>query len=382
MTARRFPVPILTERVPLARRALFQDRRRAGLAASGVAAALLLVLMLRGIFDGSIQQVTSYLRQSPAAVFVSEKNVRTMHMSVSTLAPTTPAALQNVEGVEWAEGIRYTTTFLVAADGHQQLSYVIGYDTATGRGGPGALSAGGPPGRGEIVIERVAADRLGVGIGGTLSVFGTAFRISGLFRGGTTITNSIAFIRTEDFAARRGDAFAYVLVGAGPGVSDAELADRIARALPGQTVQTREEFVREEASLVTDMSGDILQIMSIVGFLIALAVIGLTLSTLTLGKLREHAIVKALGGRTRRLAGVVLGQAAWSVLVALALATGAAGLLGAVIGRLNPAVAIAIEPGSILRVGLAALVIGALGAIAPLRRVATVDPASAFRRTS
>ena len=89
MTAIHFRT--VTGRVPVARRALFQDRRRAGLAAGGVAAALLLVLMLQGIFDGSIQQVTSYLRQSPAAVFVSEKNVRTMHMSVSTLAPT-PAA--------------------------------------------------------------------------------------------------------------------------------------------------------------------------------------------------------------------------------------------------------------------------------------------------
>jgi putative ABC transport system permease protein len=290
--------------------------------------------------------------------------------------------VEKVPGAAWAEGIRYTTTFLVAPGGGQQLSYVIGYNTATGRGGPRELTAGRPPGRGEIVIERVAADRLGVGLGGTLSIFGTAYRVSGLFRGGTTITNSIAFIRTEDFADRRGDALAYVLVGARPGVSDAELADRVARALPGQTVQTRKEFVREEASLVTDMSGDILQIMSIVGFLIALAVIGLTLFTLTLAKLREHAIVKALGGRTRRLAGVVLGQAAWSVLLALALATGAAVLLGAVIGRVDPAVAIAIEPGRVVRVGLAALLIGALGAIAPLRRVVTVDPASAYRRAS
>lgn len=374
-------LPTVTGRVPVARRALFQDRRRAGLAAGGVAAALLLVLMLQGIFDGSIRQVTSYLRQSPAAVFVSEKNVRTMHMSVSTVSPATPAAVERVPGVAWAEGIRYATTFLVAPDGGQQLSYVIGYDTATGRGGPRELT-GRPPGRGEIVIERIAADRLGVGLGGTLSVFGMPFRVSGLFRGGTTITNSIAFIRTEDFAARHGTPFAYVLVGAAPGVGDAELADRIARALPGQTVQTREAFVREEASLVTDMSGDILQIMSVVGFLIALAVIGLTLFALTLAKLREHAVVKALGGRTRRLAGVVLGQAAWSVLLALALATGAAVLLGAVIGRVNPAVAITIEPGRVVRVGLAALLIGALGAVAPLRRVATVDPASAFRRAS
>ena len=69
--------------VPVGRRALFQDRRRAALAAGGVAAALLLVLMLQGIFDGAMRQVTVYLRSSPADVFVSQKDVRTMHMSVS-----------------------------------------------------------------------------------------------------------------------------------------------------------------------------------------------------------------------------------------------------------------------------------------------------------
>ncbi len=64
------------------------------------------------------------------------------------------------------------------------------------------------------------------------------------------------------------------------------------------TVQTRDQFAHEEATLVRDMSADLMQIMSIIGLLIALAVIALTLFTLTLAKLREHAVVKALGGRT------------------------------------------------------------------------------------
>lgn len=368
-------------RVPVARRALFQDRRRAGLAAGGVAAALLLVLMLQGIFDGAIRQVTYYLRSSPADVIVSEKNVRTMHMSVSALDPATVAAASSVEGVAWAEAIRYTTTVVSAGNG-EQLSYVIGYDTATGRGGPQRFTSGRAPRAGEIVVEALAADRLGVRVGDMVSVFGSAFRVSGLSRGGTTIVNSIAFITTGDFAARRGDAIAYVLLGAKPGVRPAELAQRVAAALPGDTVQTRDRFAAEEASLVKDMSADLMRIMSIVAFLIALAVIGLTLLTLSLAKLSEHAVLKALGGRTRRLAGVVLSQAVWSVVLALGVATGLALGLGSLIGRINPAIGISIEASSVIRVGMAALGAGALGALIPLRRVVSVDPASAFRRSS
>ena len=368
-------------RVPLARRALFQDRRRAALAAGGVAASLLLVLMLQGIFDGAMQQVTTYLRHSPADIIVSQQNVRTMHMSVSALDARTPQEVAQVPGVAWAEGIRYTTTFL-ASGANQQLSYVIGYDPTTGRTGPRQLSAGRPPGPGEIIVEQVAADRLGVRVGDTVRVFGDPFKLVGLFRGGTTISNSMAFITSQDFAARRGSAIAYVFAAAEPGVSAETLARRVAAALPADTVQTRDGFASEEAALVKDMSADLIRIMSIVGFLIALAVIGLTLFTLTLAKLREHAIVKALGGPNRRLAGVVLAQAGWSVAIAVAVATITAIGLAALIGRVNPAITIAIEPASVIRISVAALVIGAVGALAPLRRVATVDPASAFRRAS
>ena len=369
-------------RVPIARRALFQDRRRAALAAGGVAAALLLVLMLQGIFDGAMYQVTAYLRANPADVIVSQRDVRTMHMSASALDPSTVETVQHVDGVVWAEAIRYTTTFLVNDNRNQQLSYVIGYDTSTGRGGPQHLTSGRSPRRGEIVVEEVAAERLALRIGDTVSVFGEPFRVSGLFRGGTTIANSIAFITTEDFAAHHGSSVAYILAGARPGIPAAQLQQRVATALPELTVQTRGEFAREEAALVRDMSADLMRIMSIVGLLIALAVIGLTLFTLTLAKLREHAIVKALGAPTRHLAAIVLTQAAWSVTVAVITATAAALALGRLVEHLNPAITIAIRPASVERITLAALAIGAIGAIVPLRRVVAVDPASAFRRAS
>jgi putative ABC transport system permease protein len=372
----------MSARVPVARRALFQDRRRAALAAGGVAAALLLVLLLQGIFDGAMRQVTAYLRSSPADVIVSQQDVRTMHMSVSALDPATVDAVAEVDGVAWAEGILYTTTFLTGPNERQQLSYVIGYDVRTGRAGPRKITDGRPPRRGEVLLERVAADRLAVGVGDTIRVFGDPFRVAGLFHGGTTIVNSMAFMPTADFAARRGESIAYVFAGAERGVSSGELARRITDSVPAVTVQTRSGFAAEEAGLVRDMSADLMQIMSVVALLIGLAVIGLTLFTLTLSKLREHAVLKAMGSRTRRLLAIVLAQAAWSVALAVTLATALAVAIGALVGRVNPSITIAIEPRSVVRVGVAAAVIGAIGAVIPLRRVATVDPASAFRRAS
>ena len=123
-----------------------------------------------------------------------------------------------------------------------------------------------------------------------------------------------------------------------------------------------------------------MRIMSGIGYAIALAVIALTLFGVTLAKNREYGVLKALGARPGWLAATVAAQAAWSVALALAAATVLALLLAVGIGRVNPALTIWIAPGSVLRTGLGALLIGMVGAILPIRRVLAVDPAASFRR--
>ena len=125
----------MTGRVSLARRNLFHDRRRAALAILGVSASLLLVLVLNGIFAGAMRQVSAYMRNFPADVFVAQQDVRTMHMTQSVLPPETVDAVRSVDGVAWAEGLRYTTSIVDTGDG-QRLTYVMGYDVGTGQRRP------------------------------------------------------------------------------------------------------------------------------------------------------------------------------------------------------------------------------------------------------
>jgi putative ABC transport system permease protein len=373
---------MMTGRIPLARKNLFQDRRRALLAVGGVAASLVLVLILDGVFAGAMQQVNAYMRNSPADVFVAQRDVRTMHMTQSALPPATVDAVAAVDGVAWAEGLRYTTSILEAPDGGQLTTYVLGYDTNTGRGGPRSLAAGRAPGPGEALVDDTAANELGIEVGDTVSILGSPepMLVSGLSTDGTNIVNTTVYVRTQDFAALRGDTVAYVLAGAQPGVNADTLAQRIAEALPDTTVQTRAEFARQEANVVRDMAADVMKIVTVIGFVIALAVTGLTLFTATLTKLREYGILKALGAGTTRLALTVAAQAAWSVTLALAVAVVVSMLLGAAIGAATPNVEVAIEPASIVRTGITALAVGALASLIPLRRVLRVDPSTAFRR--
>jgi len=326
-----------------------------------------------------MRQLTGYLDATRADLVVSQAGVTTMHMSASVLRPDITDRVREIPGVAWAEAIRYTTGMVGSPSG-QSASYVIGYDPAARHAGPSRLVTGRAPARGEAVLDRQAADQLAVAIGQQVRILGRPFRLVGLSTGGTNIANTTVFIATSDFARLRGPTQAYVLVGAEHGVDLGMLRARLEGIPPGNTVQTREQFADSERRIVTDMSADLLRIMSGIGFAIALAVIALSLFNVTVAKTREYGVVKALGASPGRLAATVAAQAAWSVLLALAAATTLALLLALVIGRLNPALTMWIAPGSVARTGLGALLVGMAGAVLPIRRVLRVDPAASFRR--
>lgn len=371
----------MTRRVPVARRYLFGERRRALLSTVGVAVALLLVLILDGIFAGAMRQVTAYIRSSPADVIVSQRGVRTMHMSNSALPADLAAQARAVHGVSWVAPIGFVSGVIGTQTGGRQLSYVIGY-TPGQPGGPHHLVSGSAPNDGEAVIDRIAADELGLHIGDQVRVLGVWLQVSGLAEGGTSIVNTTTFVTATELDRIHGPTISYLLVGAEPGTSATALRDTLTEALSDATVQTRAQFATQEAAVVADMSADVMRIMAIIGFAIALAVVCLTLFTATLARLRDYGIIKALGAGRGRLAGIVIAQAAWTIAVALATSVALALVVGRVVEAIAPTITIAIEPASILRVAAAAAAIGALSALAPLRRVVAVDPASAFRRTS
>lgn len=366
--------------VPIARRNLFAERRRAFLGIAGVTTALLLVLALNGLFAGSMQQITRTIDTSPADVFVAQAGVRNMHMVYSSIPARTVERVRAVPGVAWADPLLYDLDALVGAGGRRQLSYVFGYEPGR-NGGPERLASGREPGAGEIVLDRIGAARVGARIGSVVEVFGARWRVSGLTADLTNIVNSVSYVRLGDFAAARNlnGVISYVLVGSRG--SPETLARRIAAAT-GVSAQTRAQFSRQERTAVQDMSTDLMRIMTFAAFLIGLAVIALTLYASTLSRLREMGVMKALGARSRRLARIVIAQAAWTVGVAVVLAVPATVALGWAVERASGTISLVVQPGAVLTAAAAAALLGALGAIVPLVTVARVDPVTVFRRAA
>lgn len=362
--------------VPIGRKNLLSDRRRAALGITGVGTALLMVLMLGGIVNGAMRQVTRYIDTSPADVFVAQRGVTNMHMASSAVPLADVQRIRALPGVTWAAPILYLPDALATAKA-RQVAYVVGYVPGS-RGGPADLVRGRPPGPGQVVIDQRAADSLGLTMGDPIRLLARTWRISGLTTGLTNLANTVAFVRFGDLAAVRSLAgiTSYVLVGARG--DPARVAHRIADAT-GLSALTRAQFSAQERALVQDMTAQLLQIMNLAGYLIGLAVIALTLYAATLSRLRETGVMKALGARPLRLAKVVASQAMWTVGAAMALALGLTFSLAAVLGRTGGNVSVALQLDSVAGAAVGAIILAALGAVAPLVKVWRVDPMTVFR---
>ena len=366
----------------LTRRYLTRNRTRLVASMGGVALALSLTLALDAIYAGVANQLTTYIERGGADVWVAQSGVRNLHMVASSLPATVIDEVAGVEEVADVTPILEATDTVVAGE-ERAVVYVVGLPGDASMGGPWEVVEGRDTvGRGEIIVDGGFARRAGVAIGDTVGVLGGGARIVGLSRGTASLVNAVAFVSFADFAAMRGGTpvVSFVLVRVAPGAAPEAVAANIERLVPGVTAQSRDDFIAQERRIVTDMSADVISIMSVIGFVVALAVVALTVYVATLARRREFGVLKALGAHDRVLYQVVLVDAAVSVAAGFLIGLAFTALLGLAIGLTDLDLQLAITSGSLVKVGAFAAAGAGLGAILPIRLAAGVDPALVFRR--
>jgi putative ABC transport system permease protein len=237
------------------------------------------------------------------------------------------------------------------------------------------------------------AEQYGLGIGDKVNILGQELTIAGLSDGTGNLLNSVAFISQNDFARVRGNMsmanaastnatmpiISFVLVKVTPGASPDAVAARIEQEVTGVTAQSLEAFATQERKIVKDMATDLITTMNLVGFLVGLAVMALTVYIAALSRRGEYGILKAVGARNRYLYGTVLAQAFFSVVIGFALALTITFLLSVALPNFASTLTLQISSASLLKVGIASLVIAALSALLPIRQIAGLDPARVFK---
>lgn len=358
-------------------------RTRAGLLFSmgGVALALTLTLALDAIFTGVANQLTVYVQRAGADLWVAQAGVRNMHMVASSLPAGIADQVAAVDGVQSVTPILYSTDSL-AAGNERSIAYLIGVPPDASAGLPWQVVTGsGRPEPGSIVVDAAFAARARLGLGDTVRALGRTFRVTGLTAGTSTILNSVAFVTLDDFRAARGGAsiISFILAQVRPSATPAAVASAIEQTVPAVTALTADAFAAEERRLVMDMSADVIAIMDTIGFVVALAIVGLTLYTTSLSQRRADAVLRAVGAHRgvlyRTMAAQAVLVAGGGSFAALALTLAAAWAASAT----GVSVRLEVTVEAMARTMIVATLVAAIASVLPVRQISRLDPLLVFR---
>ena len=154
----------------LIRRSIRSRRVRAALAVSGVAASMLLVVVLFAAFRSPIDSLTAYISHAGADYWICPASTNNFVRSAGFLPLELEGAIAGIAGVERVDPVIHvfvrTQPIRSGARLDDELMLMaIGYRVPDGMGGPPHFVGGGAPhGDREVALDRAAAFRLGVGI--------------------------------------------------------------------------------------------------------------------------------------------------------------------------------------------------------------------------
>lgn len=367
----------------IAWRNLVHERTRLAISVGGVAVAVLLILLLQGLYTGVSEQASRYLRSVDADVWVGQVSTRGgFGHSVSVLRASDIDELRRVDGVAAAAPLLGRQVVLTTPGGGETDVFLMGFDTSSQIGGPPARSRGSiRPGSGEIVLDSVFAREHGLDVGDDVAIGPKQLRVSGIGSGGNSLITQYAWATIDDVAQLAGTPgiVSYFVVRGQPSIDAAALARRIEAGVDEVVATTADDFIAESTADIRESFLPILFVLVAIALVVGTTVIGLTIYTAVLEKRGEYGVLKAIGLSNRQLLGIVWRQSLVAGMLGLAVGLVLTVVVAAAIERALPSFAVSLTPASVLLVGAAAAVMGAAAGFVPVRRVTTLDPAAVFR---
>jgi putative ABC transport system permease protein len=370
-------------------RTVMHERSRVILSTLTVGAAVGLVLVFEGFRVGLYAQVRAFPAELPADLVAIQAGVSNVLGARSVLPQSARAAVEAVAGVKVAHPLGGLPLIYTRGERRSPV-YVVAYDSA---GGPRHLVAGhqitAPD---QIVADVALARQYGLGPGDGVDFLGHGFTIAGLSGDGTNFFNPYVFVRLEDMIdlflagdlpedVATGAALSFLLIELEPGSDRAAVRADIERKVASVDVFTPAELAANDVRRAQGFMGPPLDLLVAIAYIIAVLVVALTLYGAVLARLREFAIMKAIGARAgwlgRRVLVDALVTSAIAFPVGIVLAAGFARLvgMGMPMYRVQP-----LDILVLLRTAVAMTATACLGGWLPIRMVADVDPALVFRR--
>jgi putative ABC transport system permease protein len=377
---------------------------------TGIGLGLLIgvTLTMAGVYRGMVDDAKALLNNSGADLWVVQQDTQGPYAESSSIHDDVYRSLLSLSGVARAANVTYLT-MQVRLDNTDVRAMVVGFEPGQ-PGEPGYLIAGRHITRNHY--EAVADVKTGFQLGDTIRIRRHDYRVVGLTKrmvssGGDPMVfiplkdaQEAQFLKDNDaiLNERARTAANPTLNRPGvPGLLEAIQASQnanrnvnavLVQVSPGSQPETVANEVRrwkhlqaftrvqmEEilvAKLIATSAKQIAMFLVILA-VVSAAIVAFIIYTMTLGKIREIAVLKLIGTRNRTIAGMILQQA-------LGL-----GLIGFLVGKVSATVwapffpkYVLLEPGDAVRGFVVVMVICALASTLAIRAALRVDPATAI----
>ena len=303
----------------------------------GIAFSTLLITQQLTIFVNLIERGASGVYNEPnAQVWVMDPVSRTTDVNYAMPA-TALDQVRAVPGVEWAVPHLRSVASVRTREGDLEQVAIIGVDDTTLIGLPKSLFKGSR----SVLSE---PDAVIIDDGGTINMFGAGFDPVGerlelndqraVIRGmadtipafTSTAVLYTKYSRALNFVPGTRNRMSFVLVG----ITEGEIPEAVAQRIEAQTglkAETREEFARAGVDFIIQNTGipTNFGITVILGFVVGVAIVGLTFSLFIRDNIKQFGALKAIGVTNAKIRRMVVAQASLVGFIGYAL-----GVLGTV----------------------------------------------------
>ncbi len=361
----------------IALRNLFGEKGRLIVTIGGVAFAVMLILVLLGLYVGWERQMTKFLGNISADIWVGQAGSGDISHRVSILR----ADLANE--LDRKDYVKQTSTFIgrqvgVKINDTEKPMFIVGLDEAEFITPYRIEKGSARPKVGEIILDEAFVNKYNLTISDSVTITGKSLKIVGVSSGGNIMVSSYAMVNQEDARDILGlsNTVNYLLVRSN---NPERALGALKTDFPNLEIMPRQKFLANNAAIVKDSFLPIIGILVLIAFAVGIAVIGLTIFTAVIEKSREYGVLKAIGYSNNQLFGIALIQAL------------IAGVLGFILGyALTPLVGLlakSFEPGFIYELGareismvfVATILMSIIASLLPLRRLLKIDPAQIFK---
>jgi len=346
---------------------------------------------------GSVYVHTDAVVRGPAALGTSGLQAQRPPVDTAVLR-----AVTGVPGVRAAEGNVMGYAQLVdkqgKAIGTAQSAYGLNWNRVAELNPFDLVVGRAPQADAEIAINKAAADDGGFVVGDTANVITQAgperLWVVGVVKFGTaeSIASGSGVLFTQAAAQRlmgEPGKFDDIGVVADQGVSQEQLRDRLAAALPGADVVTGKAIVREnDRAVKKDLKiiNRALMAFALIALFVGSFIIYNTFSILVAQRGKEMALLRAIGASRRQVLGSVLLEAVLVGLIAallgvaagIGVAAGLRALMAAFVLEI-PAGGSVLTPRTVVVSLLTGVLVSAAAAVLPARKAAKAPPIAAMR---